>query len=391
MFSARVPAELSPNALASAVAARRLTGRPFDDLTETNPTRVGLDYPGAILDALSDPAGRSYAPEPLGLRAARDAVATDLARRGIVQTAERIVLTASTSEAYSWLFKLLCGPGDRVLVPRPSYPLFDHLASLENVTAAPYALQYHGRWSIDVEEIAAAVDSRTRALLVVSPNNPTGSYVRKAELDAVARLCADRGLALIGDEVFADYELLLGAQGPSVLDARGTLSFSLGGLSKSAGLPQVKLAWIAAGGPDALVEPALARLEVIADTYLSVSTPVQVAAAALMAQGAAVRAQIQQRIATNLQVLADAVRAHPALTLLAPEGGWSAVLQVPATRPEDELVLALLEEIDVLVHPGYFFDFEREAFLVISLLPAPGRFADAVLRLCQRLDPLGVH
>ncbi|MGD9906820.1 MAG: aminotransferase class I/II-fold pyridoxal phosphate-dependent enzyme [Vicinamibacterales bacterium] len=382
--STRLPRDLTPNRLTAAVAARRAAGRPLADLTESNPTRVGLPYPHDLLAPLGDPRGLGYAPEPFGLRSAREAVAADYARRGVAVSPARIALTASTSDAYAHLFKLLCDPGDRVLVPQPSYPLFEHLTALEAVAAVPYPLDPHAGWRIDVEAVAAALDARSRAVLVVSPNNPTGSRLDRRDLDALAALAAARGVALIGDEVFADYPLDDAGAGVSVLQQSEALAFGLGGLSKSVGLPQVKVAWIGASGPDAAVDEALRGLEIVADTFLSVSTPAQLALADLLAAGAPVRRAIQDRLADNLATLRRVVGATSALTLHEPRGGWSAVVQVPATRSEETLAVELVERDGVLVHPGYFFDFPREAFVVVSLLPEPDVFAAGVAGVAAR-------
>jgi aspartate/methionine/tyrosine aminotransferase len=296
--------------------------------------------------------------------------------------ASQVVLTASTSEAYAWLFKLLCNPGDRVLVPRPSYPLFEHLTRFEAVEADPYDLDYHGRWEIDLASVARALTPRTRAVLVVSPNNPTGSYLKARELDALAAISAEREMALVADEVFADYAL--DAPNDRVTDVAvqtGALAFTLGGLSKSAGLPQLKLGWIVVGGSPDRREAALGALELIADSYLSVSTPVQVAAASLLASGAQIRSGILWRLRTNLSALRVHASAFPDCEVLACEGGWYAVVRVPATRPEEEIVLGLLDRERILVHPGYFFDFSREAYIIVSLLPAPQVFDDAAARM----------
>jgi alanine-synthesizing transaminase len=389
MFSSRVPAVLTPNRLTARLSALRAAGEVILDLTESNPTRAGIDYPAGLLAPLADPAGLRYDPSARGLLVARQAVAIDALRHGVDLDPARIVLTASTSEAYGFLFKLLCDPGDEVLVPRPSYPLFEHLSSLDGVRALPYTLDYYGRWSIDVDSLAQAITPKTRAILVVSPNNPTGSCLSAAELDALAGLCEQHGLALIGDEVFAEYTLNDvggGARSGSVLAQRRALTFCLGGLSKSIGLPQVKLGWIGIGGPDALVDAALDRLDLIADTYLSVSTPVQLAAPLLIERGHEVRTQIQMRIQGNLRALERAVARAPGCTLLHPEAGWTAVLRVPATRAEEDLVLGLLEEDRVLIMPGYFYDFPREAYLVVSLLPDPAVFNEAVARVLARAE-----
>ncbi len=397
MFSSRLPSSLAPNALTQATDALRARGTSWIDLTETNPTVVGLEYPPDILQALSDPSARRYTPEPLGRRLAREAIARDYARRGRDVPPDRIVVTASTSEAYSILFKLLCDPGDAVLVPRPSYPLFDLLARLEAVVPRPYRLVDHDGWSIDRRTVLEALDAMTpavRAVLIVSPNNPTGSILRRADADWLAAECARRDVALIVDEVFADYPLAARriedsplADSPREQRHHPCLTFTLGGLSKSAGLPQVKLGWIAVGGPEARAVESLHRLDMICDTYLSVSTPVQVAAPALIDAGAVVRSAIQTRIRRNLGALRETLRARPEMTLLEPDAGWSAVWRIPAIESEEVLVLRLLTDSHVLVHPGYFFDFAREALLVTSLLPEPQAFDDGIGRVMAGIRP----
>ncbi len=385
MFSSRIPADLAPNALARALEAIRARGGEVLDLTETNPTRAGLTAPPELLAPLARPASLVYEPHPFGLPAAREAVAATYQASGLAVSAAHVVLTSSTSEAYSFLFKLLCDPGDEVLVPVPSYPLFDHLTRLDGVVPRTYPLEYYGSWSVDLEALERSVGPRARAILVVSPNNPTGSVLRRGDLDRLAALAASKGLAVVGDEVFADYPLEPAADGCRVLAQTRALTFSLGGLSKSVGLPQLKLAWIAAGGPPRLLDAALARLEVVADAYLSVSTPVQQAAGLLLAAGQAVHRAIAERVRRNLARLRE-VSAPSPCTVLRVEGGWSAVLRVPATRPEETIVLDLLRQDGVLVHPGYFFDFPREAFLVLSLLPPPASFDEGVSRLIARLS-----
>jgi alanine-synthesizing transaminase len=385
MFSARTGWTRAPNRLSTVVEARRGSGAPLLDLTETNPTRAGLRAPADILAALADPAALAYDPEPLGRRDAREAIAAVGRRRGAEIDPDRLLLTASTSEAYAFAFKLLCDPGDAVLVPRPSYPLFEYLAGLESVQVRPYPLRYDGTWHIDLAELAEALTDRTRAIVAVTPNNPTGSFVKEAEADALRALAASHGAALLSDEVFADFPLREDPGRALTLFADGpALTLCLGGLSKSCGLPQLKLAWMALAGPAAAREEARARLEVVADTYLSVSTPVQQAAPAVLARAAELQAPIRDRIRANLGVLRGAAQGTPA-TLLDVEGGWSAVLHVPATRGEDEWVIALAEEDGVLVHPGYFFDFPREAYLVLSLLPPPPAFAEGVARILERV------
>lgn len=386
MFSARVPSDLEPNRLTQAIRRAREQGRTLLDLTVTNPTAAGIEYPTAILDGLCDSGALRYDPRPFGLLAAREAVAADYASRGIGLEPERIVLTASTSEAYSLLFKLLCEPhGDLVMVPVPSYPLFEHLTRLDGVTPVSYRLEYHGRWVADGESMDQAWTTGVRAVLAVSPNNPTGSVMTAQELDAIARRCRSRDAALIVDEVFAGYWL-----DPSGSACRyetpPCLSFRLGGLSKSAGLPQVKLGWIGVDGPAPLVSEALARLELICDTYLSVSTPVQVAAPSLLRCGAVVRDRILERVRRNYRSLRDLAAPCPSVEVLHADAGWSAVVRVPSIRSEEELVLELLDRDSVVVHPGFFFDFAHEAFLVVSLLPEPAAFCEGVRRLLGRAD-----
>lgn len=381
-FSTRVPARLDANALAQALAECRRSGTPYIDLTESNPTRAGFSYPVDLLAPLGDARGLAYRPEALGLLSAREAVSEDFSRRGLDMPPERLALTASTSEAYSLLFKLLCEPGDGVLVPQPSYPLFEHLTRLDAVRAVPYRLEYHGRWGIDVADVEASLDGRTRALLLVNPNNPTGNYASADDLDRIADLCASRGIALISDEVFADYELQPDSVRRGQLSARtDVLGFTLGGLSKSVGLPQVKLGWIGVSGPRAAVAETMPRLELVCDTYLSVSTPVQLAAPELLRRGADVRRQIQERVRRNLTRCRELVARYPACTLLHAEGGWYAVVRVPALMPEEELMLRLLNEERVLVHPGYFFDFATESYLILSLLPPEAVFDAGVSRV----------
>jgi aspartate/methionine/tyrosine aminotransferase len=383
MFSSRVPADLEPNLLTQEARRARAAGRPLLDLTLSNPTAAGIEYPGSILDGLSDCAALRYEPEPLGMACARAAVARDYARRGVTANPDRIVLTASTSEAYSILFKLLCErAGESVMVPVPSYPLFDHLTRLDGVTPIPYRLEYHGRWAVGFDTLDAGWTGGVRAILAVSPNNPTGSILTEAELHEIESRCTGRDAALIIDEVFADYPL----GRASAVPVRRTecLTFRLGGLSKSAGLPQVKLGWILVDGPDSLARAAIDRLELICDTYLSVSTPVQVAAARLIDQGAAIRDRIRGRVRANYEWLRALAASYPSIALLPCDGGWSAVLRVASTKGEEDLVLELLALDEVLVHPGFFFDFPHEAFLVLSLLPEPRVLAEGARRVMER-------
>jgi hypothetical protein len=309
-------------------------------------------------------------------------VARELSASGRPVDASRVVLTASTSEAYAFLFKLLCDPGDEVLVPVPSYPLFEHLARLESVRAVPYRLAYDGAWHVDLASARVATTPRTRAIVTVSPNNPTGSYLKRTELDALASL----GLPIVSDEVFAGYPLRDDAtRAASALDAAGApLVFALGGLSKLAALPQMKLAWLVAGGEPARASAALARLEVIADAFLSVGAPVQHALPALLATRGPVERAIRARTRDNLASVRAAVTGSAA-TLLDVEGGWYATLRLPRTRTEAEWTLGLLEEEGVYVHPGHFFDFEDEAYVVVSLLTQGDTLRDGMRRLVARV------
>ncbi len=384
MFSRRLPTDVTVNALSERLASLRAAGTRYVDLTESNPTRAGFDYPANLLAPLANDQGLTYEPHPLGMPGAREAVARECDRRGAAVDASQVVLSASSSESYAWLFKLLCNPGDQVLVPRPSYPLFEHLTRLEGVEAAAYDLEYDGRWTIDFDTLERAITPHCRAVLVVSPNNPTGSWVSRSERNRLERVCRERQLALIADEVFVDYPLDACADRITDLASDAdVLTFTLGGLSKSAALPQLKLGWIIVGGPVAARERALELLELIADTYLSVSSPVQIAAADLLTRGAAVRAQIQERVRANLESLKAEAARHPACQLLTTEGGWNAVVRVPALRTEERLVLGLLEDERILVHPGYFFDFAHEAFVILSLLPSPGVFQTAAARVLR--------
>jgi alanine-synthesizing transaminase len=387
VFSHRLPPDLEPNPLTRAVSDLRADAMPLIDLTVSNPTTCGFDYPLNLLEGLADRRALRYEPQPFGLDSAREAVAADYARRSVAVAPGRVVLTASSSDSYSLLFKLLCDPGDSVLVPAPSYPLFEHLARLDGVTVRPYRLEYHGRWMLDVRELGAIADGRTRAVLAVSPNNPTGSILTRGETGELHAFCASRGLALVGDEVFCDYLLMPDADGsPSVLAEEQALAISLGGLSKSVGLPQLKLGWMAMGGPDSLVSRALQRLEIIADTYLSVATPVQVAVSHLLEHGAPVRQQIADRVLLNYNVLRSLAEHYPACRVLPAGGGWSAVVQGPAIMPDEARAIALVQKSGVLVYPGYFFDFDRDGYVVMSLLVPPVEFRAGASRVLETMD-----
>ena len=382
MFSRRTSHESEPNALTQALWARRAAGLPVCDLTQSNPTVTGLPYDAQrLLAALGDPRALRYEPASFGLESARQAVQGLQRAAGFEVPLERILLTSSTSEAYAFLFKLLCDAGDEVLIPRPSYPLFEHLAALEHVSAVNYALAYDGAWHIDFDSLEQARSARTRAIVVVNPNNPTGSFLKHDEL---ARL-KSYDLPIISDEVFASFEL-----GPdvrrvrSVLETADTLVFALGGLSKLAALPQMKLAWTCASGPAERLVPALARLELIADTFLSPSTPVQVALPEILAARGPVELALSARIARNFAVLGAVLRGSAATPLFL-EGGWYAVVRLPALKSEAEWVLGLLEEDGVLTQPGWFYDFLDGAQLVLSLITEEDSFALGVARIAERV------
>ena len=375
MFSHRLPFHLARNRVAEAISQRRDAGLPILDLTESNPTRAGIEYPATeILDGFQNAQCLIYDPASNGLSSARDQVAE---LYGVSH--DRVVLTASSSEAYSWLFKLLCDPGDEVLTPRPSYPLFEHLAALESVQIRQYPLRYHDGWFIDFDPLEAAIHGRTRAIVVVNPNNPTGSYLKEGELDRLRSICRRHGLALISDEVFSDYELTPGGL-RSLTWVEDVLTFCLGGLSKMVGMPQMKLGWMVAGGPPQLLRDALAGIDLIADSFLSLGTPVQYALPRLLGAREGVQSQIVTRLRANLEFLRSAVATRDAFRLLDVEGGWYAILRVPRVRTEEEWTLALLEP-GVLVQPGYFYDFEAEAYLVLSLLTTCEVFSQGVIMI----------
>ena len=383
MFSSRFHWDPARNRLTRLLQELRGAGAAVLDLTESNPTHAGFSYPGEIVKALADPRALRYDPQPAGSPAAREAVCRYYADAGHAVDPGRLLLTASTSEAYAYLFKLLADPGDKVLVPRPSYPLFEFLATMESLRVVSYSLVYHSGWSIDCDALAAAVTARTRAIVLVNPNNPTGSFVKRDEL----RFLQSLGVALVSDEVFADYAFDEDANRVRTLaGVTDSLTFSISGLSKIAGLPQMKLGWIVISGPAAAREEAREKLEWIADTYLSVSTPVQYAAPRLLELGKGIRAQIAARVATNLAWLEGAIAAASPCRVLGLESGWYATLQVPRIHREEEWALELLAKEHVLVQPGFFFDFESEAFLVLSLLTAPEIFREGCRRLLARAD-----
>jgi alanine-synthesizing transaminase len=373
---------------------KRAAGAPILDLTESNPTAAGFAYPSdAILSALADPRLLHYEPAAAGMPAARAAVSEYYSgAMGSDVRPDRILLTASTSEAYAFIFKLLADSGDEVLVPSPSYPLFDYLAALDSVRVVQYPLVYHVSWNIDFGALARSITSRSRAIVLVNPNNPTGSFLKQSELGPLLALCREHKLALISDEVFADYALddrappLCEKSGlvRSLAEVDDVLTFCLSGLSKVAGLPQLKLGWIVTGGPPGDRETAFGRLELIADTYLSVGAPVQWAAPALLGLRGELQRQILGRVRANRAFLASQIGPTSPWNLLSTEGGWYAVLEAPRIHSEEGWVLNLLTEDGVLVQPGFFFDFEREAFLVISLLTPEDVFRAGIRLIVAR-------
>jgi aspartate/methionine/tyrosine aminotransferase len=378
-FSSRLAWNTAVNRLWLAVEERRKSGEPLLDLTQSNPTRAGFAYPDAIRAALADPRTLVYDPAPAGSRDAREAIARWYSERGYTVNPDRIVLCSGTSEAYAWLFKLLCDPGDQILTPRPSYPLFDFLAGLEAVRRRHFTLHYDSRWSVDWETLEQAAGVRTRAVVVVQPNNPTGSFLSPEELRRLVEFCLAHELTIISDEVFAEYPLEA-VSVPSLCDEDRAPCFVLGGLSKAAGLPQMKLSWIVLAGPEPWRAQALKRLELIADTYLSVGTPVQCSLPVLVEAGRSLRDQIHRRVRENYRWLRSRCGEASAVTVLRAEAGWYAVLRVPRVRSEEQWCLDLLDR-GVLVQPGYFYDFTGEAYLVVSLLTPPEELAEGIERL----------
>jgi aspartate/methionine/tyrosine aminotransferase len=386
-FSQRTNWNTDESDLARAHRERLASGLPIADLTASNPTRCGFAYPADLLDALADPHALDYDPQPRGLLSAREAVCAYYRAHNVSLTPEQIILTTSTSEAYSFLFRLLCDPGSEILIPQPSYPLFDFLAALDDVRLVSAPLVYENGWQIDAEGIRRAITPQTRGLVLVHPNNPTGHYTKPWEAEELARLCRDSGLSLIIDEVFLDYTFGAASQsfalGPAFAPGlAGVPVYVVSGLSKIAGLPQMKAAWIAATGPQR--DQALARLEIIADTFLSMNAPIQWALPAWLEGRSAIQDQIRSRVALNLAVLDQAVATVEAVQRLAVEGGWYAVLRIPALQPDEQTVLELLDR-SVWLHPGYFFGMPESGWLVLSLLAPPSEFSNGVATLINYL------
>lgn len=386
MFARRTNWNLAPNRYSQAVEEARRVAAPLLDLTASNPTVIGLSYERErILAALQHPRALEYEPASKGILAARQAVSGYYAERGVALSQESVVLTVSTSEAYSYCFRLLCDPGDEVLVPSPSYPLFDFLADIQDVKLVPYELVYDHGWQIEFESLRRQITPRTRAIMVVHPNNPTGHYTRAWELERLNTLCRQHELALVSDEVFLDYGLT--DEQPLTFAAnQQALTFTLSGLSKISAMPQIKVAWVAVSGPEAVQAEALARLEVIADTYLSPNAPVQWAVAELLATRAGIQGQLQERVRHNLAELDAQLKLARMTTRLEFDAGWYAVLRTVATTSDEELAIVLLQRERVLVHPGHFFDFPGAGYLVVSLIAPEAEFRDGIIRVLRALD-----
>jgi aspartate/methionine/tyrosine aminotransferase len=381
MFSDRTNWKLTRNRLTKALDEIRSTGERVLDLTISNPTRAGLRFDDAlILPSLASPKALDYDPQPKGLPSARSAVAAYYETvHNIPVDPEHLILTTSTSEGYSFVFRLLCNPGDELLVPKPSYPLFEFLADLQDVKLVPYSLLYDHGWQMDFPSLEKVVTKRTRGVVVVHPNNPTGSFVHAHEQELLNRFCRERNLPIIADEVFLDYSH--GAPHRSFATNQDVLTFTLSGVSKISALPQMKVAWIASSGPAVEVQAAMDRLEVIADTFLSMNAPIQWALPALLKQRTSIQKQLMDRVLGNLTELDRQLATQRSCQRLSVEGGWYAVLRVPVTQTDEELTVDLLRQKAVLVHPGHFYDFPNDGYLVLSLIGLDADFAEAVGRL----------
>lgn len=383
MFSRRTAWNLAPNRLTLAHQEALRDGKKILDLTLSNPTRAGIEYDqSAILNALRNVNSLDYDPQPKGLLSARQAVAQYYATRSSQVDPESLILTTSTSEGYSFVFRLLCNPGDEVVLPKPSYPLFDFLAELQDVNLAPYSLIYDHGWQIDFHSLETACTDRTRAIVLVHPNNPTGSYVSGTERESLNAFCRERNLALVVDEVFLDYALDREPRASFVTNNQA-LTFTLSGLSKISALPQMKLAWIVISGPASQAQPAIDRLEIIADTYLSLNAPIQLAAPVLLEQRKTIQPQLISRIRQNLAELDRELIQQKSCSRLEVQGGWYAVVRIPATGSDEDRAIELLKRGSVLVHPGHFYDFPNDGYIVLSLIVSQEQFADGVWALLQ--------
>lgn len=380
MFSRRTEWDLAPNRLALAHQEAIRAGHKVTDLTISNPTRVGIEYDeSAILDSLSSPKALEYDPQPKGLRSARESVAAYYSEIAADIDPESLILTTSTSEGYSFVFRLLCNPSDEILVPKPSYPLFEFLADLQDVKLVPYSLIYDHGWQIDFHSLELACTESSRAVVVVHPNNPTGSYVGGDERQQLNEVCKRRGLALIVDEVFLDYALDAQSR-PSFAANDQVLTFTLSGISKISALPQMKLAWLAVSGPQTNANTAIQRLEVIADTYLSLNAPVQLAAPVLLEQRKTIQPQLLSRVRVNLAELDRQLAKQKSCSRLEVQGGWYALLRIPVTRSDEDFALELLQNCSVLVHPGHFYDFPNDGYIVISLIAPERDFSEGITK-----------
>jgi alanine-synthesizing transaminase len=378
VFADRSNWNLEVNPLSEALARHRAAGKPLLDLTISNPTECGFDFDRrAILEALANPANLAYDPDPRGLLDARQVVAGYYVARGAEVPVDSIVLTTSTSEAYSFVFRTLCNPGDEILIPEPSYPLFAFLADIQDVKLVRYPLDYDYGWQINFHALQRGITARTRGVIVVHPNNPTGHFTKPHELEKLNEICATRNLAIIADEVFLDFALQ--AERPfSFTQNSAALTFTMSGLSKISGLPQMKAAWLVTSGSEQLRAGALARLEIIADTYLSMNAPVQWAIPALLEQRHPFQKQLLERVRRNLAELDRQLATQKSCARLVVEAGWYAVLRVPATRSDEELATDLLAQKNIYVHPGHFYDFQSEGFLIVSLITREEEFAAGV-------------
>ena len=384
-FASRTNWRRETNALNKALEDLESRHIPVMDLTASNPTSCGFLYPEEMLSALNSLDNLNYHPEACGMKSSRQAVAQYYARQKLLLSPSDIILTASTSEAYSFLMRLLVNPGEKILVPKPSYPLFQFLLQINDVNFDYYPLIYDGQWRLDRRALEHLVDAKTKAIVLVNPNNPTGSYISRAELDFLNEFCCKHQVSIISDEVFFEYPLNP-CDVVSCAGNRPVLTFVLGGLSKTLGLPQMKCAWILASGPPLVLQESLARLEVIADTYLSVNTPVQNALGLWLGHAPELQGQIASRVKENWQWLSTHLKEHtPSISLLSLQGGWYATLRIPAVKSEEEWVLEFLREDHVSVYPGYFFDFDREAYIILSLLSPVSVFQEAAGRILQRL------
>lgn len=384
MFADRTSWNLTTNRLAEALVQHRARGRSLFDLTVSNPTECGFVYDnGAILQALSNPAAMIYQPEPRGLASARCAIAEYYGARGSKVSVEDILLTTSTSEAYSFVFRLLCNSGDELLIPAPSYPLFDFLADIQDVRLIRYPLFYDHGWEIDFHALEQAITPRTRGVIVVHPNNPTGHYTNAAAIKRLNEICSVNNLAIIADEVFLDFSLAQELH-PSFAANREVLTFTMSGLSKIAGLPQMKAAWLITSGAEPWKPQARERLEVIADAYLSMNAPIQLAVPSFLQQRTAFQEQLMARVRGNLRELDRQIAAQKSCSRLEVEGGWYVVLRVPATSHDEDLAVDLLESNGVYVHPGHFYDFQSDGYLIASLITPEHDFAEGIKRLLAR-------